>query len=323
MTLNIQPPAKGEPLRASWAADVSRALNAFPDKIGAPFRNERNRRFEKPPLPFEVRWDSSLSSGSGSWKIYLPDVESLCLVKEDYEEITGVTPIQDADGNDTPWHTIDDITSSGSEDVWLVVTVPDSGTTGTASAELLSDEGQASTGEKVYNVHIAALEVVAATSSTPAEHNVRQYVDSAVIISGAADEVTPDDVSTEFIPDPPSGTQPDGDEGKLQIKGWKTGTPAETNSIGDILSGNGGTDEEDEQMICRQADGTLVFRTIGEVKGGGGLSGTVSFVADVKYDLSYHQLQQRIDTLDLATGQVTQGQYAMITNGQAVPLSGS
>lgn len=320
MTRNIQAPVKGEPLRASWAGDVTRVLNAFQDKVGAPFRNERNRHFEKGPLPFEVRWDGLINDGDGSWKIYLPGIESLCLVKEDYEEITGVTAIQDADGNDTDWYTIDDISSSGEEDVWLVVTVPDSGTTGTVSAELLSDEGQASTGEKVYNVHIAALETVAATSSTPAEHNVRQYVDSAVIISGAADEVMPDDVSTEFIPEPEEGEEPNGDEGKLQIKGWKTGTPAENNSIGDILSGSGGTDEDGEQLICRQPDGTLVFRTIGQMSGGsggGGLSGTVSFVAAVKYDLNYHQLQQRIDTLDLATGQVTQGQYTMITGGQA------
>ena len=44
MTRNIQAPAKGEPLRASWAGEVTSILNAFPDKVGAPFRNERNRR---------------------------------------------------------------------------------------------------------------------------------------------------------------------------------------------------------------------------------------------------------------------------------------
>ena len=41
MTHNIQAPAKGEPLRASWAGDVTRVLNAFPDKVGAPSRNNR------------------------------------------------------------------------------------------------------------------------------------------------------------------------------------------------------------------------------------------------------------------------------------------
>ena len=56
--------------------------------------------------------------------------------------------------------------------------------------------------------------------------------------------------------------------------------------------------------------------------GGGGLSGTVSFVGDVKYDVSDHQLKQRVDTLNLATGAVTLGSYSMITGGQAVPLSG-
>ncbi len=189
-------PSPGDKIKAELIRDLIRAIRertlikgpnyalaSGPNGTVVKFDMPRPTESENNPLPFEVRWDGSLDSGSGSWKIYLPDVESLCLVKEDYEEITGVTAIQDADGNDTDWYTIDDISSSGSEDVWLVVTVPDSGTTGTASAELLSDEGQASTGEKVYNVHIAALEVVAATSS-PAEHNVRQYVDSAVIISG-------------------------------------------------------------------------------------------------------------------------------------------
>lgn len=196
MTLPPEP-SIGDKIKAELIRDLIRvirertlikgpnyALASGPNGTVIKFDPPKPQNPENKPLPFEVRWDSSLDSGSGAWKIYLPDVESLCLVKEDYEEITGVTPIQDASGNDTPWYTIDDLTSSGTEDVWLVVTVPDEGTTGTVTAELLSDEGQASTGEKVYNVHIAALEAVAATSSTPAEHNVRQYVDSAVIIGG-------------------------------------------------------------------------------------------------------------------------------------------
>ncbi|MBO7688834.1 MAG: hypothetical protein J6V72_20810 [Kiritimatiellae bacterium] len=193
-------PSPGDKIKADLIRDLIRAIRertlikgpnyalaSGPNGTVIKFDPPKPQESENNPLPFEVRWDSSLSSGSGSWKIYLPDVESLCLVKEDYEEITGVTPIQDASGNDTPWYTIDDLTGSGSEDVWLVVTVPEEGTTGTVSAELLSEAGQASTGETVYNVHIAALEVVAATSSTPAEHNVRQYVDSAVVISPAGD----------------------------------------------------------------------------------------------------------------------------------------
>lgn len=193
-------PSPGDKIKAELIRDLIRAIRertiikgpnyalaSGPNGTVVKFDMARPPESENNPLPFEVRWDSSLSSGSGSWKIYLPDVQSLCLVTEDYQEITGVTAIQDADGNDTAWYTIDDISSSGSEDVWLVVTVPDAGSTSTVTAELLSDEGQASTGEKVYNVHIAALEVVAATSSTPAEHNVRQYVDSAVVISPAGD----------------------------------------------------------------------------------------------------------------------------------------
>lgn len=190
-------PSPGDKIKAELIRDLIRAIRertlikgpnyalaSSPNGTVVKFDMPRPTESENNPLPFEVRWDGSLNSSSGGWRIYLPDVESLCLVKEDYEEITGVTPILDAGGNDTSWYTIDDITGSGTEDVWLVVTVPDSGTSATPTAELLSEEGQAATGETVYNVHIAALEVVAATSSTPAEHNVRQYVDSAVIIGG-------------------------------------------------------------------------------------------------------------------------------------------
>ena len=168
---------------------------------------------------------------------------------------------------------------------------------------LSASAASSSTGNKVYPLTVATL----ATDATTGAKSVKQSLSSAVVIGGdtaALDEQSIDKNTSD----------------EVEIKGWETGTPACTNSVGDILDGNGGTGEDAELLICRQADGTLVYREIGTVTGGGGLSGTVSFVADVKYDLSNHQLQQRIDTLNLATGQVTQGQYAMITNGQAVPL---
>lgn len=125
--------------------------------------------------------------------------------------------------------------------------------------------------------------------------------------------------------------------GETEIKGWSNGTPAGSNSIGTILSGNGGTGEDAELLICRQADGTLIFRAIGSVSGsGGGLSGSFSFLGGMKYDPSsgVHQLQQRVDTVTIGNGQITvaygsnnaanpqNAQWDMIPGGQAVPLTG-
>lgn len=46
--------------------------------------------------------------------------------------------------------------------------------------------------------------------------------------------------------------------------------------------------------------------------------GTATIYGPVKYDTTTHQLQQRVDTINLATGAITPGSYAMIDGGQAV-----
>lgn len=255
--------------------------------------------FVKNPLPFTVRWSASETSG-GAWVIWLPSLASLVNVDGSAVTITGATAAQNLAAG---WYTVSGVSASSTA-IYLNVTIPDPGTTGaTTTAELSASAASSSTGNKVYPLTVATL----ATDATTGAKSVKQSLSSAVVIGG--DTATLDEQSTD---------KNTSDE--VEIKGWETGTPAGANSVGDILDGNGGTGEDAELLICRQADGTLVYREIGTVTGGGGLSGTVSFVADVKYDLSNHQLQQRIDTLNLATGQVTQGQYAMITNGQAVPL---
>ena len=46
-------------------------------------------------------------------------------------------------------------------------------------------------------------------------------------------------------------------------------------------------------------------------------SGVLTFVADIRYDMSTHQLQKRVGTLTVATGAVVIGNWEMITGGQA------
>jgi hypothetical protein len=75
------------------------------------------------------------------------------------------------------------------------------------------------------------------------------------------------------------------------------------------------------EVIVRDGDKVNYFPVSEISGGGGGLSGTVSFLGDMQYDTTSHQLQKRVDMLNLATGQVTQGQWTMIAGGQAVAHS--
>lgn len=60
---------------------------------------------------------------------------------------------------------------------------------------------------------------------------------------------------------------------------------------------------------------------IGYSGGGQGRTGTESVFGALKYDESDHQIKLRMDTKDLSTGQITEGNWEMIVGGQAVALS--
>ena len=200
------------------------------------------------PPPFTVRWSASADSGDGAWIIWLPGRGNLVAVNDTFAStIGGVTA---ATGLPSGWYTVDDADEE-SEAIYLVVKVADS--TGVATAELSEAEGQATTGEKVYNVKVAAM----ATDSDTKAKSVKQFVDSAVTLGngdGGGGGVVPDDISTQFIPDPPSGTQPDGDEGQLQIKGFKAGTPADQNTLPDYLQGVANIPNGGISLVCRTVD---------------------------------------------------------------------
>ena len=323
-----------EPLRGadviSWAHPVTRALNALHDKIGAPTRNERDRRATVAPHPYEVRWDSSLNSGEGGYKIYLPTEHLLSYAGEDIatSDISGATVIQ-ANNADTPWYSLDDIDTSA-DHVWLVVTVAESsGSIVSVDAEFAAEEGQAATGENVVNICIAEVSYEEPENEgDPAVVTIKQSVVGALHLGGAGGgtSVTPDDISTEFIPDPPSGTSPDGDEGQLQIKGFKTGTPADTNTVTDYLQGvvnipNGGI-----SLVCRGIiDGTrtLFYLPLAALFSSSSISGNVSlsYIGDMRWDTSTHTLQKKVNSVNLKTGEVTQGNWQTITNGNTTPIS--
>ena len=240
-----------------WAVPVTRALNAIGDKVGATARNERDRRASAKPLPFEVRWDATLNDGEGGYKIYLP-TEHLLSYGGTYintSDISGATPIPDANGDDTAWSGLDGIDTSA-DHVWLVVTVAESsGSIVSVDAEFAAEEGQAATGENVVNICIAEVsyEEPEDEGGTPTVE-IKQSVVGALHLGGKSDSVTPDDVSTEFIPEPEEGEEPTGDEGKLQIKGFKDGAPADQNTLADYLQGNADIPSDGMQLVARWTD---------------------------------------------------------------------
>ena len=207
------------------------------------------------PLPFTVRWSQSQSSGEGAWVIWLPDTANLVMYDSDYITPSGISA---ATALPSGWYKISGM-QSDAEEVWLVAHIPDPDETGSPSAELSDSEGQATTGESVINLLIAQME----TDDDTGAKRVKQFVDSAVVFGGGTGEsVVPDDVSTEFIPDPPQGQQPTGDEGKLQIKGFKAGTPNPQTTVADDLKATGTLGGH---VLFRESDGTLSYKSIGSL----------------------------------------------------------
>lgn len=295
------------------------------------FGPETPKKTSAEPLPYEVRWDSTLNSGSGGWKIYLPTDHLLSYDGDDIAtaDIGGATVIKDANNQDTPWYLLDDISSSD-DHVWLVLTIDESN--GTVDAEFAAAEGQATTGEKVVNVCIAELDY---NSGPPVTITIKQSVVGALHL-GNGDTITPDDVSTELIPQPAQGAQPNGDEGRLQIKGFKSGTPADQNSLADYLTGGTSLPSGGILLLARgtDSDGAQLFYLPLDALWGDGSSGglpapEVTYLDDVTWDQSNHQLVKSWATKNLVTGVVTpvqgapQGKTATISTTAISSIIGS
>lgn len=233
------------------------------------------------PLPFEVRFDWTLDSESGGWKIYLPTEHLIQYDGEYLDPIGGVTAILDANGDATGWYSFDEITLQD-DHAWLVISESsDAYTASFANAE----DSQA-----VANICIAEVSYEAATESTPETITIKQSVVGAIVMSsGGGGGMVPDDISTEFIPDPPSGTQPDGDEGKLQVKGWKAGTPVSSYTVAqDIARDNA----DGNNVVVRNSSGTLEYKPIGTLAQltGSSVTGTKTVLTGLRWDTTTHEL---------------------------------
>ena len=117
--------------------------------------------------------------------------------------------------------------------------------------------------------------------------------------------------------------------GKQEIFGWST-QAAEQESLASRLDS---TSPAALELVARFSgdNNRLLYIPIGSFfkkseEGEGTVSPTanptVEIVGDIKYDISDHQLKKRIDTVDLRTGAVVQGNWVMIEGGQATPHTG-
>jgi hypothetical protein len=242
-------------LTPNAVAKLRRAIAPRSGNTGATAASGRPIDPDKFPPPFTVRWSASANDGAGAWLIWLPGLGNLVAFGDAYiSTIRGVTA---ADNLPAGWYTIDDADGQ-SEEVYLVITVTDS--TGAAEAELSETEGQATTGETVYNIKVAAM----ATDAETGARSVKQYVDSAVTFGGGGDTVTPDDVSTEFIPDPEEGEEPTGDEGKLQIFDFNSDKSDSPEGLAERLHADTKTGDIKIQsgtniMLLARRDGKMVY----------------------------------------------------------------
>lgn len=425
-------PIAGNGIRTSVSAGGT-IISAIP--APAP-KNQKDK-----PLPFEVRYDGTLDSGAGGWKIYLPTEHLVQFDGAYLDPLNDVTPILDSNGDETGWYSFDEITLHD-DHVWLVISE--------SSGAYTASFGNAEDQQAVANICIADVSYEADTQSTPETITIKQSVvgalvfggglefapapfdigdtkrdaqpgeegdeDGKVVVSGIvnckffwdgvektlpdypapsgtatvylncvgtesqsasavngytwtfemstsevstggniyrnyklydfnAGEVSmdwrdtflalysgtdnraePDGVSIDKIPDAAPGATPDGDEGKLQIKGFKAGAPADQNTVTDYLQGVVNIPDGGIQIVCRGVDNgarTLFYLPLSALFSSSSISGNVSlsYLADIRWDTSTHSLQKKVNSVNMKTGAVTQGNWQTITNGNTTPIS--
>ena len=186
------------------------------------------------PLPFEVRYDGTLDDGAGGWKIYLPTEHLVQFDGAYLDPMDDVTPILDANGDETGWCSLDEITLQD-DHVWLVI----SESSGAYTASFANAEDQ----QAVANICIAEVSYEAATESTPETITIKQSVVGAIVMSsGGGGGVELDGIST-------NGNA----QNQVQVHNWNTGTPKSGTTLAkDLHDADGVT-----------AQGTLVERTTG------------------------------------------------------------
>ena len=336
MTFDLPIPHRGDRLSAARAAQLHREVrqNRILPSPGIKVIRGPNgthitvdipkTRPKDKPLPYVVRFDQDLDSGNGGWKIYLPTEHLLSYAGVDVEtsDFTGVTQIQDSNGDDTAWYSLDDINLESGH-VWLEVST----SAGAVTAGFVGDPEEGEEGgegeeeEEPLRICIAEVSYTPPASTVPAKITIFQSVVGALRVGN--DGLEPDNISTELIPHDSSSGADNADEGKLQIKGWKAGTPVSSQSLAAALSYSGGSPSSLGHLVLRDTQGALKYLPIGTLSlvDLSALDGE-SFVKDVEWVGSPDYVIRVTKRTASVNNNVLSLGAPVVTDIQTTPLSG-
>ena len=266
-------------------------ISTGPNGTYLKFELPKSQNFPREPLPFEVRWNDEANSNAGAWIVYVPN-DFVLMYAGNYLVPEGTAALENLDG----WKIVSDANKQ-STGIFVNITAGDV-STATISATASGD----------ISIRIAAVSYNTDTSSA----TVVQDVVGELVIGSVSDEKSTSEAA-----------------GKQEIFGWST-QAAEQESLASRLDS---TSPAALELVARFSGdhNRLLYIPIGSFfkkseEGEGTViptaNPTVEIVGDIKYDISDHQLKKRIDTVDLRTGAVVQGNWVMIEGGQATPHSG-
>ena len=266
-------------------------ISTGPNGTYLKFDLPKSQNFPRDPLPFEVRWNDEANSNAGAWIVYVPN-DFVLMYAGNYLVPEGTAALENLDG----WKIVSDANKQ-STGIFVNITADDV-STATISATASGD----------ISIRLAAVSYNTDSSSA----TVVQDVVGELVIGSVSDEMSTSEAA-----------------GKQEIFGWST-QAAEQESLASRLDS---TSPAALELVARFSgdNNRLLYIPIGSFfkkseEGEGTVSPTanptVEIVGDIKYDISDHQLKKRIDTVDLRTGAVVQGNWVMIEGGQATPHTG-
>ena len=266
-------------------------ISTGPNGTYLKFDLPKSQNFPRDPLPFEVRWNDEANSNAGAWIVYVPN-DFVLMYAGNYLVPEGTAALENLDG----WKIVSDANKQ-STGIFVNITADDV-STATISATASGD----------ISIRLAAVSYNTDTSSA----TVVQDVIGKLVVGSVSDEKSTSAAA-----------------GQQEIFGWST-QAAEQESLASRLDS---TSPAALELVARFSgdNNRLLYIPIGSFfkkseEGEGTVSPTanptVEIVGDIKYDISDHQLKKRIDTVDLRTGAVVQGNWVMIEGGQATPHTG-
>ena len=280
----IPAPAAGDPLRVSWARDVTAVCNSVAvasapgslvrDGAGS-FGHETlpaNMRDRAVGRTYPFKFSRATVNNADAWIVYLT-ASSLVI------DGTAVNVAAGLSAAGSPyaagWYVSGIPFTTGDTTVYLSIAYNITSSGSTYSGVSLRTSPQTDTSAMHYvNIVVAYLNYTA----TPSSATIRQNIIGAIALSsgGGGGSVTPDDVSID-VRDSDDSTA----DGKLQIKDWANpaGTrPASAQTVAFDLAGSQAA--TGDQFVVRKTDGTLAYKNVGALSGGSDSNVVITPVAN-------------------------------------------